>query len=84
MSGTTIRISQRDKLKLEALAKAIKKNSLGEAFSEIIRFIDRRREEFLMSQKGGGPEPMLELLKSARGYGKTDARRVDEYLYGRD
>lgn len=29
-----------------------------------------------------GEEPMLELLKSTGRFGKSDSRRVDEYLYG--
>ncbi len=84
MGSVTIRIAEKDKIKLEALSRAIGSRSLGEAFSEIMNFVEKRRDEFLASlKKREGEEPMLRLLREAKGrYGKTDASRVDEYLYG--
>ena len=81
--GTTIRVSQKDKLKLETLSRTLGKKSLGKTFSEIIRFVDQGCEEFLMSQRAWQEdEPLLKLLKNAGDFGKMDARKVDEYLCG--
>jgi len=81
--GSTIRISQKDRLKLETLSRALGKKSLTKTFSEIIHFVDKRREEFLMSRREKQEEePLLKLLENAGDFGRTDARRVDEYLYG--
>ncbi|NOZ59985.1 MAG: hypothetical protein GXO66_10510 [Euryarchaeota archaeon] len=82
--SVTIRIAEKDKIKLEALSRAIGSRSLGETFSEVMNFVEKRKDEFLASLKRRkGEEPMLRLLREAKGrYGKTDARRVDEYLYG--
>ncbi|WP_456474629.1 hypothetical protein [Candidatus Pyrohabitans sp.] len=84
MGSVTIRISEKDKIKLEALSRVIDTRSLGDTFSEIMDFIDRRKDEFITSTKKEGKEdPMLRVLREAKGkYGKTDAGRVDEYLYG--
>ncbi len=84
MSSTTVRISDRDRLKLEVFAKALGEKSLGSTFSELLRFVENRKDEFLASmRKGEKIDPMVALLYEARGeYGKTSAKKVDEYLYG--
>jgi hypothetical protein len=84
MRSVTVRISEKDKVKLEALSRAINHPSLGSTFGEIMNFIDKRRDEFIASlKKKKREDPMIDLLREARAsYGKTDAKRIDEYLYG--
>lgn len=81
--GTTIRISKKDKLKLQAFARALGKKSLGDAFGEIMKFIEARREEFLGRGEERKEEPMLSLLERSGRFAGTDARKVNRYLYGR-
>ncbi len=84
MDGTTIRIAQRDKLRLKALSNALGKKSLGATLSVVIEFVEKKRDELLEQVGGGKEEPMLTLLKDSGDYGKTNARKVDEYLYGEE
>lgn len=81
--STTVRISEKDRLRLEALSRAIGGKSLGETFGEVMRFVDQRREEFLREFRiGEGEDPMVAFLKEAKGsYGKT-GEKLDEHIYG--
>ena len=81
--GAVIRISEKDKIKLESFSKVLGKKSLGKTFSEVIQFVEKRKDEFLSERLiKEGEEPMLELLRSTGRFGKSDSRRVDEYVYG--
>lgn len=82
--STTVRISNGDKLKLELFAKALGEKSLGATFSEVLKFAENRRDEFLaVFKKTEKTDPMILLLREIRGsYGKTSAKDVDEYIYG--
>jgi predicted nucleotide-binding protein (sugar kinase/HSP70/actin superfamily) len=84
MKSVTIRISEKDKIKLEALSKAIGSQSLGKTFAEVIRFVDERKDEFItLLKKNKKEDPMVTLLREARGkYEKTSAKKIKEYLYG--
>ncbi len=83
MEGTTIRISRKDKLKLQAFARALGKRSLGDAFGEIVKFVETKREEFLGMDRARGKEPMLLLLERSGRMARTDSRKIERYLYGR-
>ncbi len=83
MGSTTVRISEKDRLKLQTLSKALRSRSLGSTFGEVLKFVESRKEEFLSSLKKVEKEDsMVALLREAKGkYGKTSAKKVDEYIY---
>ncbi len=76
MKYTTIRISVRDKERLERLAKLLKLNSLAEALRYALSVAEREvdRVEASLNQ-------VLSSLRYARDIGETSAEEVDKYLY---
>jgi len=76
MKYTTIRISAEDKRRLEVLSK-----KLGKSLADTLRFaIEVAEKEF--DRFEGDLDRVLSTLKYAKDVGETDAKKVDEYLYG--
>ena len=77
MKYTTIRVSVEDKRKLERLSKKLGK-SLADTLRFAIEVAEREVEEFK-----GELDKVLSTLKYAKDVGRTNAEKVDEYLYVR-
>lgn len=76
MSYTTIRLSVKDKEKLEKLARKLGKN-LSETLRYAITVAEKESDNFR-----GDLDKVLSTLKHGKDIGATNAERVDEYLYG--
>jgi predicted DNA-binding protein len=76
MGYTTIRISVEDKKKLEKLSRRLNK-SLAETLRYAINVAEKETDEFR-----GDLNAVLSSLKEAKDVGKTNAEKVDEYIYG--
>jgi len=76
---TTIRISVKDKKKLERLARLLKCKSLSEALRYALSIAERE-----IDKVKGDINQVLASLKYARDVGETQAEEVDKYLYGGD
>lgn len=79
MKYTTIRISVKDKKKLERLARLLKCKSLSEALRYALSIAERE-----IDKVKGDINQVLASLKYARDVGETQAEEVDKYLYGGD
>jgi len=73
---TTIRISTKDKNRLERLAKLMGCRSLAEALRKIITIAEYELDKY---QKDLAI--VLQSLRHAKDIGETDAEKVDEYIY---
>ena len=76
MKYTTVRLSEEDKRRLEKLSK-----KLNKSLAETLRFAISLAEKEVNKFKGD-PEIVLSSLRYAKDIGKTNAEKVDEYLYG--
>jgi hypothetical protein len=76
---TTIRISVKDKKRLERLAKLLKCGSLSDALRYALSVAERE-----VDKAGGDLDQVFKSLKYARDIGETRAEDVDKYLYGGD
>ena len=74
---TTIRVKVGDKKRLESLAK-----KLGKSLSETLRIAIEVAEKEVDKFKGD-LDRVLSTLKYGKDIGKTNAEKVDEYLYVR-
>ncbi len=74
---TTVRISIRDKERLERIARLLGFRSLASALRYLLDVAERELEEYR-----GDLNAVLASLKHAVDVGETSAERVDEYLYG--
>lgn len=79
MKYTTIRISVRDKERLERLAKLLKCRSLSDALRYALSVAERE-----IDKVKGDLDHVLASLRYARDVGETRAEEVDKYLYGED
>jgi len=75
MKYTTVRLSEEDKRRLEKLSKKLNK-SLAETLRFAISLAEKEVDKFK-----GDPEIVLSSLRYAKDIGKTNAEKVDEYLY---
>jgi len=76
---TTIRISIKDKERLERIAKLLKCKSLTDALRFALSVAERE-----IDKVKGDLDHVLASLKYARDVGETRAEDVDKYLYGED
>ncbi len=76
MKYTAIRISTEDKKRLEILSKKLGKN-LADTLRFAIEIAEREVERFK-----GDLDRVLSTLRYAKDVGETDAKNVNEYLYG--
>ncbi|AAB89575.1 hypothetical protein [Archaeoglobus fulgidus] len=76
MGYTTVRISVEDKERLKRIAKRLGK-SLSETLSYAIDVAERESDRVR-----GDVDSVLQTLKFGKDIGKTNAEKVDEYLYG--
>ncbi len=74
---TTVRISIRDKERLERIARLLGFRSLASALRYLLDVAERELEEYR-----GDLNAVLASLKHAVDVGETSGERVDEYLYG--
>jgi len=74
---TTIKVSVRDKKRLERLAKLVGAKSLSDAFRYVLSIAEKELERY-----GGNVDLVISSLKYAEDVGETNAEKVDEYLYG--
>ncbi len=79
MEYTTIRVSVKDKKRLERLAKLLKCKSLSEALRYALSVAERE-----IDKVKGDLNHVLASLKYARDVGETQAEDIDKYLYGED
>ena len=79
MKYTTIRISVRDKERLERIAKLLKCKSLTDALRYALSVAERE-----IDKVKGDLNHVLASLKYARDVGETQAEDIDKYLYGYD
>lgn len=79
MEYTTVRISVKDKKRLERLARLLKCKSLSEALRYALSIAERE-----IDKVKGDPDHVLESLKYARDVGGTQAEEINKYLYGGD
>ena len=79
MKYTTIRISVRDKERLERIAKLLKCKSLTDALRFALSVAERE-----LDKVKGDLNHVLASLKYARDVGETRAEDIDKYLYGED
>ena len=79
MKYTTIRISVRDKERLERIAKLLKCKSLTDALRFALSVAERE-----IDKVKGDLNHVLASLKYARDVGETQAEDIDKYLYGED
>lgn len=74
---TTIRISKKVKDSLKRFAKKIGAKSLSQALKEAIKIAEKEYDHF-----SGNIELVLQSLNKSKDIGKTNAEKVDQYLYG--
>ncbi len=76
MKYTTIRVSVKDKERLERIAKLLKLNSLAEALRYALSVAEKE-----IDRVEGSLDKVFSSLKYARDIGETSAGEVDKYLY---
>ena len=76
---TTVRVSIRDKERLERLAKLLKCKSLSDALRYALSVAERE-----IDKVKGELDGVLASLRYARDVGETRAEDVDKHLYGED
>ncbi len=74
---TTIRISFKDKERLQRLAKLMGCKSLADTLRYVLDIAEKEIEKYKVD-----PSFVLTSLKHARDVGETNAEEVDKYLYG--
>ena len=74
---TTIRLSLKDKKRLEKLAKLLGGRSLTDTLRYILDIAERELEKYDVNI-----DTVLSSLKYGRDIGETNAEDLDKYLYG--
>ena len=76
---TTIRLSLKDKERLEKLSKLMGSKSLAETLRYVLDIAEREFDKY-----GASLDSVLSALKYSRDIGETNAKDVDKYLYGEE
>jgi len=76
---TTIRLSLKDKKRLEKLSKLMGSKSLAETLRYVLDIAEREFDKCR-----GSLDSVLSALKYSRDIGETNAEDVNRYLYGEE